>query len=131
MANLKSLQINDKQMTDFVVEQGTTGIWAYRKWNSGIAECWGTASVSVLCKNQSGSGYFTDDLTVALPTDLFIENGVVNLNCHDYWSWIAKAHMSQAKNVSFRVARSSNYTQTYTTSIDISAKGRWKIEEVF
>ena len=27
---------------DFVVEQGTSGIWTYRKWNSGIAECWGS-----------------------------------------------------------------------------------------
>ena len=26
---------------DYVVEQGTSGIWTYRKWNSGIAECWG------------------------------------------------------------------------------------------
>ena len=26
---------------DYVVEQGTDGIWTYRKWNSGIAECWG------------------------------------------------------------------------------------------
>lgn len=27
---------------DYVVEHGTNGIWTYRKWNSGIAECWGT-----------------------------------------------------------------------------------------
>ena len=27
---------------DYIVEQGTSGIWTYRKWNSGIAECWGT-----------------------------------------------------------------------------------------
>lgn len=26
---------------DYIVEQGTSGIWTYRKWNSGIAECWG------------------------------------------------------------------------------------------
>lgn len=26
---------------DYVVEQGTSGIWTYRKWASGIAECWG------------------------------------------------------------------------------------------
>ena len=25
---------------DYVVEQGTDGIWTYRKWASGIAECW-------------------------------------------------------------------------------------------
>lgn len=29
------------QEADFVVEQGTSGIWAYRKWNSGIGEYWG------------------------------------------------------------------------------------------
>ena len=27
-------------IADYVVEQGTSGIWTYRKWNSGIAECW-------------------------------------------------------------------------------------------
>ena len=25
---------------DFVVEQGTSGIWTYRKWNSGVVDCW-------------------------------------------------------------------------------------------
>lgn len=119
------IEIKGNMIADFVVEQGTSGIWTYRKWNSGIAECWGTDSVSVLCKNQSGSCWFTDDLTIALPTGLFTENGVVNLNCHDYWCWIAKAHMSQAKNVNFRIARSSNY-QTFNTNVDISARGRWK-----
>ena len=120
------VKIQGNPITDFVVEQGTTGIWTYRKWNSGIAECWGTASVSVLCKNQSGSGYFTDDLTIALPTGLFAENGVVNLNCHDYWCWVAMAYMSQAENVKFRIARSSDYQTVFTSNVDISAKGRWK-----
>ena len=27
-------------VADYVVEQGTSGIWTYRKWNSGISECW-------------------------------------------------------------------------------------------
>lgn len=30
---------------DFVVEEGTSGIWTYKKWNSGIAECWGFSNV--------------------------------------------------------------------------------------
>ena len=121
----RSENIESFKGVDFIVEQGTSGIWTYRKWNSGIAECWGMGSVSVLCKKQSGSCWFTDDLTIALPTGLFTENGVVNLNCHDYWCWIAKAHMSQAENVSFRIARSSNY-QAFNTNVDISARGRWK-----
>lgn len=31
----------DLLKADYIVEQGTDGIWTYRKWNSGIAECWG------------------------------------------------------------------------------------------
>lgn len=27
--------------TDYVVEQGANGNWTYRKWASGVAECWG------------------------------------------------------------------------------------------
>jgi hypothetical protein len=36
--------------SDYIVEQGTSGIWTYRKWYSGIAECWGTSEAS----NASG-----------------------------------------------------------------------------
>ncbi len=32
---------------DYIVEQGTSGIWTYRKWNSGIAECWGRTDIVV------------------------------------------------------------------------------------
>ena len=112
-----------------IIESGVSGIWSYRKWSDGTAECWGTASVSVLCKNQNGSVYFTDELIVALPTGLFAENGVVNLNCRDYWCWVAMAYMSLAESVKFRIARSSDYQTAFTTSIDISAKGRWKQKE--
>lgn len=33
---LKALGIKD-----YITEQGTSGIWRYRKWASGVAECWG------------------------------------------------------------------------------------------
>ena len=28
-------------MADYVIEQGTSGIWTYKKWNSGTCEIWG------------------------------------------------------------------------------------------
>ena len=31
---------------DYIVEQGTSGVWRYRKWNSGFAECWGYHTIS-------------------------------------------------------------------------------------
>lgn len=37
--NTKSLKINNTEI-DYIVSQGTSGDWIYRKWNSGVAECW-------------------------------------------------------------------------------------------
>lgn len=42
---------------DFVIETGESGIWTYRKWYSGIAECWGKTTDSVLCNSAWGSLY--------------------------------------------------------------------------
>lgn len=32
---------------DYVVEEGTSGSWQYRKWNSGVMEAWLTSRMSV------------------------------------------------------------------------------------
>ena len=60
------LSAHDKALSvDYIVEQGTSGIWTYRKWNSGIAECWGTTSAS------SSSTY--TQFIPAYPSNLFVE----------------------------------------------------------
>ncbi len=41
---------------DFIVEQGVSGMWTYRKWNSGIAECWGSFPQTVLVTSVWDSG---------------------------------------------------------------------------
>ena len=60
-------------IADYIVEQGTEGIWTWRKWNSGIAECWGvhegTYSNYTTC--FGGYGYKTD--VINYPTNLFAE----------------------------------------------------------
>lgn len=39
--DVKQLFVKGIQVLDFVVAQGSSGVWSYRKYNSGIAECWG------------------------------------------------------------------------------------------
>lgn len=34
-------------LKDFVIEEGTSGIWKFRKWKNGTAECWGKIRKSV------------------------------------------------------------------------------------
>lgn len=43
----EAVTINGKLISDHVVEQGTSGIWTYRKWASGIAECWCNYALTV------------------------------------------------------------------------------------
>ena len=42
------LKIGDNTLNDYVVEQGTSGIWTYRKWNSGLSECWGGKQINLI-----------------------------------------------------------------------------------
>lgn len=34
-------------MSDAIIEQGTSGVWSYRKWASGKKECWASQTVSI------------------------------------------------------------------------------------
>jgi hypothetical protein len=38
------LVLDTQQAKDYVIEEGTSGIWSYRKWKSGVAECWSAYS---------------------------------------------------------------------------------------
>ena len=33
---------------DYIVEQGTNGIWTYRKWNSGLYDAWYIGTINLL-----------------------------------------------------------------------------------
>lgn len=57
---------------DYIVEEGTSGEWTYRKWNSGVAECWRqTGSYSEAMTNNYGNGnYYTTDY-FGFPPNLF------------------------------------------------------------
>lgn len=39
--NNDNVIINGQTLSDFIIAQGTSGGWHYRKWVSGYAECWG------------------------------------------------------------------------------------------
>lgn len=58
------------QEADFVVYQGNSGAWAYRKWNSGKAECWLESDLSLTGTTpvayMNGSAYYSY-ATVNLP----------------------------------------------------------------
>ena len=56
ISDLVNTAHNIPMHVDKVIEKGTSGNWTYRKWESGIAECWGSFSQTVLVTGVWDSG---------------------------------------------------------------------------
>lgn len=119
------LQIGNDTVADFVVVQGTSGSWMYRKWMSGLYECWGIFSAGYLNANVL-------DLWLALPIT-FTKNiyvGASLMNIQNYSTWLnenVKAMFSDEKTVRVCVnLPGGDYTSTSKSSVSVYVVGRWK-----
>lgn len=119
------IEIKGNMIADFVVEQGTSGIWTYRKWNSGIAECWGSTVINVTCPKQSGNVWFSDRKEIELPSALFTTCISGNIVCSDVWCWTGSTWFTSS-HIKFKIVRGSEHTQAFDVTVCISAKGKWK-----
>lgn len=52
---------------DYIVEQGTLNGWTYRKWNSGLAECWYRKEHTVIISDTWGNLYAGTSATGRTP----------------------------------------------------------------
>ena len=69
---LKSMALKLGLIADYIVEQGTSGIWTYEKWNSGKAVCWGTIRGATGTFTSHGIGvYYSKAISTSLPNKLF------------------------------------------------------------
>lgn len=69
---LKEICLKLGLIADYVIERGTSGIWTYRKWASGDAECWGTGIATGVATQSLLGGFYTY-VDFSLPTNLFNE----------------------------------------------------------
>lgn len=75
-------EINEKigNNVDYVIEQNTSGIWTYRKWKSGIAECWCYITKNLSAFNEMGNNHWYKPFgDIAFPDGLFNAIPVVNV----------------------------------------------------
>ena len=118
------LQIAGSSVMDFVVEQGTIGIWTYRKWASGVAECWGKPSQSVASSGTFlGANAFAARFPV--PAGLFASVTEVNVNPRIGTEYAIPAYIN-VLDTAISIEALSNSGGTQTLSAYISVKGTWK-----
>ncbi|MBS6474531.1 MAG: hypothetical protein KH354_00870 [Clostridiales bacterium] len=65
--------IKGEPIADFVIEQGESDGWAYRKWSSGRAEAYKQADTTVNVNTAQGAMYRSDAMNQNLPAGLFVE----------------------------------------------------------
>ena len=124
---------SEGRIADYVVETGADEIWAWQKWASGKAECWGVSKLSVSANgwNGSGSTYYING-SEAFPAGLFtdapelwVHPGNDNLG-GNLFIYAAKHEPVTAATAKYRLMRSSNFGQAVTIDVNLHAIGIWK-----
>lgn len=112
---------------DYIVEQGTSGIWTYRKWNSGIAECWGTKTATLTGSSAVApfSGYCYAFGAIAFPSALFNATPVVNVNGKRSSNYVVVSYCSPS-STGVSVELQSSISGSASCSAYIHAVGTWK-----
>ena len=118
--------------TDYIVEEGTDGIWTYRKWNSGIAECWGKHKFSNIPATAWGNIYMASCGSVNFPAGLFNNDDVKCLAFLDagpngysgMLGYGGSIPTTKDHTPDFMVSRGTQYTGDYY--VTINATGTWK-----
>lgn len=119
---------------DYVETQGTSGIWTYRKWHSGIAECWGRKTVSTAVTSAWGNVYTSGGLTalnVAYPfTFKELPTLTTNLTCNGYGAILmapgTTPHASTTSTGIFEICRGTAVTNSVAYIVNYHAIGKWK-----
>ena len=121
---VNALSIGGDLIPDYIVSQGVSDIWTYRKWASGVAECWGQPSKSVA---SSGTFLGADVFSTyfSLPAGLFTSVTEANVNPKLGSGYAIPAYIN-ATNASIGVDALANNSGTQTFSAHISVKGKWK-----
>lgn len=110
---------------DYIVDEGTDGIWNYRKWNSGIAECWGTwaGTLSHYGTQFGGYAYYT---SVYFPSNFFIFSPLVTYSGQiDSSFCLTGSQLTDNKDYT-NCYGISGASGSQTVLFKLDCKGRWK-----
>ena len=122
------LNVTGINVIDYVVEQGTSGIWTYRKWSSGVSECWCNLLVHPSITTAYGSLYIANLGQTNLPSGLFISRPNLQGSV-DLAGGVGGVAFTSVSNASFQsyVFNGSSYNATTKNIyVSIHAIGTWK-----
>ena len=112
-----------------IEEEGTSGIWYYRKWSSGIAECWGEVTVRASITDAIGAMYMKVTDYFSWPDALFsAAPKIVHATPITTAPLLPIIRGGDTTKNQFRMylLYPDIYENTINWVIGVEAKGRWK-----
>lgn len=122
--------------SDYVIEEGVSNGWTFRKWQSGLAECWGRFKIEdvlINTKYLDSSLFYTKGGLVGLPTKYPItftstphelatlSGGTTFIT----WLGVTKTNTKSAP-AKYYLMTGTTMTNQENFYINIDVKGRWK-----
>ncbi len=119
---------NKAPLADFVVEQGISDGWTWRKWNSGIAECWCKKSLDVgEWKSPTTNVHYSETKpSLSFPFTFFsvptVSGQFSNAGAYIFTSLQAVSE----KSCGFVFGRTAGGIDTISGNLHVYAIGTWK-----
>lgn len=125
----KNMKIGGTPIADYIVEQGTKGIWIYRKWASGIAECWGVSDAVTQTTDFDWNVLTSNAATEIIEYPFTFKNPpVVSPSVHtksgNFWL-VTYYDGTTTHTPAYQIARGANQA-TVTFKIGYHVFGQWK-----
>ena len=109
MANLD--QICDYLADNTIIEEGTSGIWHYRKYGSGLLVLDGTHAGTSGSMGGYGNGFATDEKTVSFPSMLAsIYSFASGLYFNATTGYLSVSQVQASSGIKYRIAALANTT---------------------
>lgn len=128
---VEDLTLGGVQM-DYIVEQGTKSSWLYRKWDSGVMECWRRLQLTTNVSTAWGNLYSSGALSATNLTYpyAFTEVPYLNVSLMPFGAGglimaPGNSYGSATQTGSFEITRGSSTTNA-SYLIAYHAVGRWK-----
>ena len=113
-------------LADIVCEQGVSGEWTYRKWSSGLAECWCShAHIVAEAVANGGSLQFTLDLPFEFADNTFLAFIHPMFNAYKVRKVYSLSTTKNSVTVYVKLDEDKSFDANEKVGVCINIKGRW------
>ncbi len=109
--------------TDFVIEQGESGGWKYKKWKGGTYEMFGLFEVTPTSSDINGTLYRTDAIKVTTPFKITDDAVVTGTGVGHYW--LTNGVYASENAVSIRIMSDKTISLTKSITVRLHAVGTY------